>query len=85
MGAADVVADALGLSAQIAVFVVLAAVAGAVVTAILRVATRIDDEVLTLAGKLCGLGLLVYLSGSYFSTQVLDFTTQVWSTPIFYH
>ena len=57
---------------------------GAVAAGVFRTVTQIDDQAIALAAKLFAFVIFLYFGWNFFSYQILDFTTRVWSGSDFY-
>ena len=64
---------------------VLAALLGGAVAGVLRAATQIDDSAIGFFGRLTAVVLLLYFASSYYSSELVGFTSRLWGGADFYH
>lgn len=80
----ELVVNALYLAVACSVPFLAAIVAGAVLSGLVRGATQIDDPVVSLVGRLMGLGLVLYVKGPDLVGEVVKFAARVWGGSDFY-
>ena len=76
--------QALRLAIAAALPVLGAALFGALMFGMVRVATQIEDGVLTFVGKFIAVGLLFYFASGLVTTELLNFAERVWAGSDFY-
>ncbi len=76
--------QALRLAVAASLPVLGAALLGAIVLGMIRVATQIEDGVLTFVGKFIAVALLFYLAAGLVTSQTLNFAERVWTGSDFY-
>jgi len=81
----SIVVNALALTVYLGAFVVVAAVGGAVMAGVLRVATQIDDPSLGLAGRVAAVVFVLYLSAEHGFARVSEFAFQIWGNASFFY
>ena len=77
--------NTLIFAAYLTIPVMAAVLGGALVAAILRVSTQIDDQAVAFAGRLAGFVLLVYFAAGRFISEITSFTSGFWGNTSFYH
>lgn len=82
---ATTVQSGLILAVQLSLPVIGAAVAGAFIAGFIRIATQIDDVVVSYAIKFAAVVLLLYLSAGYIYSDVVTYTERVWGGSDAYH
>ena len=80
-----VLVDALQLVVAVSWPVLAAVLAGAVIAGVLRVATQIDDPVISFIGRLCAAAVLGYFAAAHYAGEVAGFATRVWGGADFYY
>lgn len=74
----SLVNNALGLAAELAIPVIIAALIVTLFVGILQAATQISDEGISFAGRFAAVVIALSLFGSVMVNQVTDFTRKIW-------
>jgi flagellar biosynthesis protein FliQ len=81
----SLVVNALQLSVYLGGFVVVAALAGAVIAGVLRVATQIDDPSIGFAARLAAVIGAIYLGADFGLARISEFASQVWGSSLYFY
>jgi flagellar biosynthesis protein FliQ len=80
----SLVISALQLVAYLGFLLLGSMAVGGGLASILRVVTQIDDPSIGFIGRAIGLGLLLWVSSGYLSSEILEFTVRIWNGSDFY-
>ncbi len=81
----SIISNALMLVLTVSIPVLGAALAGAIIAGVLRVATQIDDPVIGFAGRLAGIAVLGFFAASRLYGEVATFAAGIWGNSHLYH
>ena len=79
-----IIIQALRLAISACLPVLGAAFVGALIFGMLRVATQIEDGVITFVGKFVAIVLLFYVASGLVTSELLNFAERVWTGSDFY-
>ena len=79
------IANAFRLAFVLCIPIIGAVLAGALVAGIFRAVTQIDDSAISVAGKLAGLAVFLYLGSVYLSSEIVKFTEALWGRAEYFY
>lgn len=80
-----IISNALMLALSLSLPVLAAALAGALVAGVIKVAMQIEDPVIGFAGKFTALAILGFFAASRLYGEIVSFTGSIWGNASLYH
>ncbi|MBO4908791.1 MAG: flagellar biosynthesis protein FliQ [Lachnospiraceae bacterium] len=82
--AVEMIRDGLFLILKCALPILLVSMVIGLIVSILQTITSIQEQTLTVVPKIIGIFLTLMLLGNWMMTNIVDYTTKLWSTFVYY-
>ena len=82
--AVEMIRDGLYLILKCSLPILLVSTVIGLVVSILQTITSIQEQTLTVVPKIIGIFLTLMLLGNWIMTNIVDYTTKLWSTFVYY-
>ena len=82
--AVEMIRDGLFLILKCALPILLVSMVIGLIVSILQTITSIQEQTLTVVPKIIGIFLTLMLLGNWMMTNIVDYTTRLWSTFVYY-
>ncbi|MBP3753412.1 MAG: flagellar biosynthesis protein FliQ [Lachnospiraceae bacterium] len=82
--AVEMIRDGLFLILKCALPILLVSMVIGLVVSILQTITSIQEQTLTVVPKIIGIFLTLMFLGNWMMTNIVDYTTKLWSTFVYY-
>ena len=84
MHSSSLVVNAFQLVVGLSLPLLLAILAGALLSGVFRVVTQIDDPAISFVGRLAGLAVFLFLAAGSATGDILSFGASLWGTVSYY-
>lgn len=82
--AVEMIRDGLYLILKCSLPILLVSTVIGLIVSILQTITSIQEQTLTVVPKIIGIFLTLMLLGNWIMTNIVDYTTKLWSTFVYY-
>ena len=82
--AVEMIRDGLYLILKCSLPILLVSTVIGLIVSILQTITSIQEQTLTVVPKIIGIFLVIMLLGNWIMTNIVDYTTDLWSTFVYY-
>ncbi len=82
--AVEMIRDGLYLILKCSLPILLVSMVIGLIVSILQTITSIQEQTLTVVPKIIGIFLVIMLLGNWIMTNIVDYTTDLWSTFVYY-